>query len=156
MIDGYESAAGKAPPAVPVPVRPTIGPTTTRPSPHHPSASVRYWHRLIWPMRIRYSRPEGEARAKNAERTRETRGGIGRTVVSYVMPICAPQNAKKDLTRYKEYKYRPRVYGFIVATEKKITKILRYIKREREREMSPKNDLTCSPYKANSFQIFQW
>lgn len=120
MIDEYESADGKAPPAVPAPVRPTIGPTTTRPSPHHPSASVRYWHRLIWPMRIRYSRSEGEERAKNAGRTGETRRR-NRTDSRFIR--CAHMRAtkckkKKDFARYKGYKYRPRVYGFIVATEK--------------------------------------
>lgn len=54
---------------------------------------------------------------------------------------------KKDFARYKGYKYRPRVYGFIAATEKNNKKIAIYKKRESEKLTSLKNDLIYSPRK---------
>jgi len=58
-------------------------------------------------MRIRYSRPEGEARAKNA-RGDARRNRTDSRFVRYAHMRAT--KCKKKISRYKGYKYRPREY----------------------------------------------
>jgi len=95
MIDGYESADGKASPsAVPVPVWSDQQP----PGPHHITHLSRYVIGIGWYGRCEFAIAVLRERRERKMRG-ETRGGIGRTVVSLrYAHMRATKCKKKDFT----------------------------------------------------------
>lgn len=72
---------------------------------------------------------------------RDARGGIGRTVVSYVIPICAPQNAKKRSHSIKNINIASESTRLQRSDEK--NKKSYDIEKKEKALKSLKNDLIC-------------